>query len=259
MSTTLFKSLEMIQDPRAKRGIRHQLLPILKFIIWGFASGLVAVEHMVAYSQSPWKTMGKELGFDRPAPPDPTTIRRVIGGIDQVELQAVFQAWVRDLVKGADVAAVDGKSLRNVASETGLAQMTLNVFAHDVKMAMARYPIEEGKGEATTLNQALEGLFESYPGLAILTGDAAYAGRPLCEAIIICGKHYLFQVKKNQQRLRRQMEAWFKEKVAKHPPTYEEKKTWRIAADLGGKRDAHRTSALADPLPGFVPDCLCQA
>jgi len=80
MSLALFQALETIQDPRARRGIRHPLSPILRLVVGGFASGLIAVEHIVAYSKPIWKTLGKELGFNRPAPPDPTTMRRVIIG-----------------------------------------------------------------------------------------------------------------------------------------------------------------------------------
>lgn len=41
-------------------------------------------------------------------------------------------------------------------------------------------------------------LFESYPGLKLLTMDALYAERDLCEAIVSCGRDYLVRIKGNQ-------------------------------------------------------------
>ncbi|NGX46366.1 MAG: hypothetical protein K940chlam2_01556 [Chlamydiae bacterium] len=77
------------------------------------------------------------------------------------------------------VGSVDGKALRNVKGENGNPKMLLNVFAHDIKLALAEYAIQEKKGEATVLKEALAPPFDQYPGLKILVGDAAFAGKEL--------------------------------------------------------------------------------
>ena len=41
-------------------------------------------------------------------------------------------------------------------------------------------------------------LFESYPGLKLLTMDVLYAERDLCQAIVSCGRDYLVRIKGNQ-------------------------------------------------------------
>jgi len=63
------------------------------------------------------------------------------------------------------MASVDGKAMRNVKGENGLALMLVNVFAHDLKLAIAEYAIKAKEGEPTVLKEALAQLFKQYPGL----------------------------------------------------------------------------------------------
>ena len=63
----------------------------------------------------------------------------------------------------------------------------------------------------------LGALFERYPFLRILTGDALFAGNPLCSEIITHGRHYLFQIKDNQKDLREKMELVFARHLSREP------------------------------------------
>ena len=48
------------------------------------------------------------------------------------------------------------------------------------------------------LREQLGRLFEDYPGLRLLTMDALYAERDLCQAIVCQGRDYLVRIKGNQ-------------------------------------------------------------
>ena len=48
------------------------------------------------------------------------------------------------------------------------------------------------------LREQLGQLFERYPGLRLLTMDALYAERDLCQAIVSHGRDYLVRIKGNQ-------------------------------------------------------------
>jgi hypothetical protein len=52
--------------------------------------------------------------------------------------------------------------------------------------------------EPGCLKLHLESLFQKYPMLELLTGDAIFAQRPLREALQQHGRKYLFQLKGNQ-------------------------------------------------------------
>lgn len=215
----LFECLKTIPDPRMKRGIRHPFHSILQFVLLGFTCRLVAIEHMVAFFTPIWDQIRGPLGFIRLQPPDPTTIRRSLNGLKPEQLQQAFELWIQDLLKGQDfMASADGKALKNVKTDNGLAAMLVNVFVHDLKLALAEYPIHTKEGEPTVLREALGQLFDRYPGLKILIGDAAFAGRELNEAIITLGKDYIVQVKDNQPTLKKLIEEWFAAKIPNTTP-----------------------------------------
>ena len=152
----------------------------------GFTCRLVAIEHMVSFFKPIWSQLKGALGFNRPEPPDPTTtIRRMLNGLKPEQLQEAFEQWVSELIGHQTfMASVDGKAMRNVKGENGLALMLVNVFAHDLKLALAEYAIKTKEGEPTVLKEALVQLFKQYPGLKILVGDAAFAGRELNETYL---------------------------------------------------------------------------
>lgn len=89
------------------------------------------------------------------------------------------------------MASVDGKAMRNLKGENGLALMLVNVFAHDLKTALAEYAIRVKEGEATVLKEVSAQLFKRYTGLKILVGDAAFARRELNETIISLSRDYI--------------------------------------------------------------------
>lgn len=225
----LFECVNTITDPRKKRGVRHPFHSTLKLVLLGFTCRLVAIEHIVAFFDPIWDQIKEPLGFTHPRPPDPTTIRRMLAGLKPKQLQQAFEPWIQSLVEGEDfMASVDGKAMKRVKADNGLAAMLVNVFAHDMKLALAEYAIKVKEGEPTVLKEELRPLFDRYPGLKILTGDAAFAGRELNEAIIALGRDYIVQVKENQPRLKKYIEEWFETKIQQEVPAACEvkKKVW---------------------------------
>jgi len=62
--------------------------------------------------------------------------------------------------------------------------LMLNVFAHTLKLHLANWNVQGDKtNEPGCLKKHLKELFEMYPCLKLLTGDAVYAQRPLLEAL----------------------------------------------------------------------------
>lgn len=218
-SNTLFNLIEKIQDPRHKRGVRHPFHAILKLLIFGYICRLVWIEHIALYAKKYWNKLKEPLGFTRDYSPDATTIRRAIRGVNREELEAVFEEWVSELLGEKEfTGAVDGKALCNVMGKREEPAQLVNVFIHDLKIAIAQIPTEEKKGEATILRNSLKTLFDRYPGLQILTGDAAYAGRDMCRAVVDLGRNYLVQIKDNQPKIKEVLELHFNEECQSRPP-----------------------------------------
>ena len=138
----LFEALQGISDPRKKRGIRHNFHSILKLVILGFCCRLVCLERIEEFTSQCWSTIKEPLGFNRDAPPDATTIGRVLKKMDREELEEIFREWVSTKLSEKEIdASVDGKALRNVCDENGNPIYMVNVFAHDVQMVLAQAEI----------------------------------------------------------------------------------------------------------------------
>ena len=67
------------------------------------------------------------------------------------------------------------------------------------------------------MKKHLKELFEMYPCLKLLTGDALFAQRPLLEALQEYHCDYLFQVKENQPKILAKMKVFFKDAEHQEP------------------------------------------
>ena len=65
------------------------------------------------------------------------------------------------------------------------------------------------------LAKHLSELVSKYPGIRLLTGDAYFSGRSLCQAITECHKDYLLRVKGNQKDSEDTLACWFSEQLKK--------------------------------------------
>ena len=95
-------------------------------------------------------------------------------------------------------ASVDGKWAKQSEGANGNPLVMVNVLAHDLKLCLAQRPATEKRYEPGVLREQLGQLFEGYPGLRLLTMDALYAERDLCQAIVNHGRDYLARIKGNQ-------------------------------------------------------------
>lgn len=216
----LLEHVDRVRDFRDPRGVRHPISAMIKSVILGLLAGLTCIEHIAKYISEVWKDVADELGFRHWHPPDGDSYRRILKGVDSQVLTAVFEDWISELLqdKTFDVA-VDGKACRGVVAEgkpAGKGLQLLNVFAHDIQVVLSQWPLANKKGEPTVLKDNLSDLVAKYPGLRLLTMDAAFSGRNLCQAIMDLHKDYLIRIKGNQPDIKDALELWFDEKLKKH-------------------------------------------
>ena len=93
---------------------------------------------------------------------------------------------------------MDGKWAKQSEDSHGNPLVMVNVLAHDLKLCLAQWPASEKRYEPGVLREQLGQLLERYPGLRLLTMDALYAERDLCQAIVSHGRDYLARIKGNQ-------------------------------------------------------------
>jgi hypothetical protein len=121
---------------------------------------------------------------------------------------------------------VDGKTSKQGYDAQGDPIQMLNVFAQDIKACLGQWPLDGDKStEPEVLKAHLCELFEKYPALRLITGDALFAQRNLAELIVASGHDYLFQIKANQPDILDAVQTCFAQAEARKPDaeTHEKK------------------------------------
>jgi hypothetical protein len=139
--------------------------------------------------------------------------------IDSRLLGQAFEDWMSHCLQGQVLtASVDGKACRGVPGDRPTQPLSLlNVFAHDVQVVLAQWPLENKQGEATVLKARLSELRAKYPGLLLLTADAAFSGRSLAQALVDLHMNYLVRVKGNQPDVEEALAFWFERQLQRRP------------------------------------------
>ncbi len=201
--------LEQLIDPRHRRGVRYPFGSLLALVFLGLLTRHVEFAAMQRWAAAHWDLLRDPLGVNRDHPPCATTLSRAAALLSLEQFQQAFAAWIRAVSEDETIvaAAVDGKTSRNGHRESGDPVRMLNVFAQDVKACLGQWPLEGDKlTEPEVLKAHLADLFERYPALQLLTGDALYSQRNLAEIIVASGHDYLFQIKGNQPDILTAME-----------------------------------------------------
>lgn len=198
---SLVEALRTVADPRKRRGVRHPCPGIVALVFLGCLCRLSELAVLQRWAKRHWSLLARPLGFDRPKPPHATTLSRTLARCSQEHLETAFTNWLLQALLDLplDAAAVDGKTSKQAHDADGDPIHTLNVFVHDLKVCLGQWTVGEGKEtEPEVLKAHLQELFDRYPGLTLLTGDALFCQRPLAQLIVTAARHYLLAVKDNQ-------------------------------------------------------------
>lgn len=198
---SLVEALSGVADPRQRRGVRHPFSAILALTLLGLVCRLNDFAALRRWAARNWHLLRRPLGFRRGKPPHPTTLSRTLAKFSLEEFQAAFSQWLQAIVadQAALTVAVDGKTSKQGFDSQGDPIQMLHVFAQDLQACLGQWPLcGDKRTEPEVLKAHLSELFEKYPALRLITGDALYAQRNLAELILASDHDYLFQIKANQ-------------------------------------------------------------
>ena len=202
--STLLEAFAQIEDPRKPRRVRHPHASILALTFLGLLCRQTDMAGLQRWAGDHWRTLKTPLGFTRKKAPHATTIRRVIARFSLSQFRAAFAAWLAKLPQvAADLTvAVDGKTSKQGYDADGEPVHMLNVFAHDLNICLAQFPVVAGKPtEPQVLRAGLVELVEHDPSIRLFTGDALFTQRPLAGEILAADRDFLLAVKDNQPNL----------------------------------------------------------
>jgi hypothetical protein len=194
----LVAAFAAITDPRFARGKVHPLPGVLALVVLGLMAGCRSLSAISRFGQIHPEVQAP-LGLRRS--PSVATLHRLLRRVAVAEVRAALAAFTRQVVTARTghpdigVVAVDGKTVRGVGE--GEAQLhLLHVFAQTSVLGLDQVAVSCALDETGAAQDWMATVAESFPGLTILTGDALYAERDLCAAVVDGQRDYVLRLKK---------------------------------------------------------------
>ncbi|KHJ73622.1 ISAs1 family transposase [Rhodococcus sp. Chr-9] len=199
--TGILEVLDLVPDPRARRGVRHRLTVILAVALAAVCAGARSFTAVAEWVHDAPNDVRSRLGIEG-RPPSESTIRRTLGRLDAGVFDQVIGiwAWMRTrVVDGRRVIAVDGKTLRGAKDAAGHLTHLLAAMDHNSGVVLGQVEVGAKTNEIPLIVDLLAGLDLTD---VVVTADALHCQRVTAEYIASRGGHYVFTVKNNQRSLR---------------------------------------------------------
>ncbi len=204
---SLWECLGRVNDHRSAQGRRFSLQSLLGLAI---AAVLCGCQSLYAIAQ--WigevrkKGLLDQFGIDRRRGPCQATLHYVFTDLDVKSLEPALAAWVTGISEQREgrQIAIDGKTARGSASGEYEAVHLLTAYCDDLKGVLGQYVREAGGNEITAAHKLLNAV--DVRG-AVVSGDAMFCQRTLCEKTVSRGGDYIFPVKDNQPELKNEIET----------------------------------------------------
>jgi len=200
-AASLAEVLKLIPDPRARRGIRHQLPGIIAVAL---AAVMAGSRSFAAIGQWAGELTGEQLaglGLARSNAPDVSTFRKVLARVDADILDQLAGAfiWTRTRVEGGrQVIAIDGKAVRGARTATTAAPHLVSALDHATGTVVGQLATAAKSNEIPAVRTLLAGF--DLAGV-VVTVDAMHTQADTATVITSAGGDYVFTVKANQPGL----------------------------------------------------------
>jgi predicted transposase YbfD/YdcC len=201
-----------VPDPRRHASVTYALAAILTLAVAAILANHLSVLAIAEWGARQSPALLRTLGFPAGRTPCQSTLQRLFSKLDGHALAAALSAHFAPPViplpdrAGTQGVAVDGKAQRGRLpfQGGGCPVHALTAFCHEHGVVLAHEPIAPGheveKGEAElTVAPTLRARM-AWPG-RVLTGEALFCQRPLCQQVLDAGGNYLLLVKENQPTL----------------------------------------------------------
>ncbi len=199
--TSLLDAFGQVDDPRMPRGVRHPYVSLLALTFLGLLCRQTDMAGLQRWAKDHWRSLKGPLGFTHKRSPHATTISRGLANFSLEQFRDVFARWVLTQPRATEAVtvAVDGKTSKQGHDAQGEPIHMLNVFAHELNLCLAQFPVTGGKPtEPQALKAGLKELLAHYPFIRLFTADALFTQRPLARVLLKAERDFLFAVKENQ-------------------------------------------------------------
>jgi predicted transposase YbfD/YdcC len=215
LAPALGVALGKVTDPRKARGIRHQLVVLLTVTVCAVAAGARSFVAVAEWAADLPIALADTLGTGDRCPSE-STIRRAVQVIDADAFDSVMGRFVQQLCAAVAppgrrrVLAVDGKTVRGSRhtdpdGNAVAGRHLLAVIDQHTRVVLGQVDVEGKTNEITAFTPLLDTLASINLTGVVVTADALHTQREHVEDLHTRGAHWVFTVKGNQPRLRRQL------------------------------------------------------
>jgi hypothetical protein len=209
---SLLAYLAQIPDPRGRQGRRHVFTAMLATVVCATlqgARGYAAIAQWIHCQSVPfWHA----LGFLR-RPPKLGAFRKLLMKLPPEDLEHAVRQWVAACLGrtpdelSLSAVALDGKSLRGSLDGLERAVHLLSLLDQATGCVLSQTRVEATTNEAKAALELLETLVLRG---RVVTADAMFCQRDVCQRIRDRGGHYFVVVKDNQPELKASIAAEFR-------------------------------------------------
>jgi DDE_Tnp_1-associated len=197
MARTLWEALGSITDRRGRKGRQFELQGILAIAIAAMLAGANDLRAIFRWGRRLKPEALALFGIDRA--PCHATYHYVFQSLDGEALAKALGLFAAGGNGTPGHIAIDGKTLKGSRRLDAKALHVLSAFATGLSAVIGDMVVEPGQNEITA---ALAFLKDLPLDGAIITGDAIFCQREICQAIGDGKGDYLFVVKDNQPELK---------------------------------------------------------
>lgn len=210
---SLWEVLGEVPDHREASGRRFPLQSILAVTMAAMLSGRSSLAAVARWGRKLTRKGLESFGIDRKQAPCHATYHNVFKGLDIATLERVLSRWVCGSTEqhAPMHVAIDGKRLRGSQTLEGPGVHLLSAYCEALKGVVQELQVSAGGNE---IEAALRLLREVPLSGTVVTGDAIFTQKKICDSILKGGGDYLFTVKSNQPRLQEDIRALFTEPLS---------------------------------------------
>jgi hypothetical protein len=205
---SLVQVLAELPDPRDPRGRIHPLVPVLSLTLVAILGGCSTLAAISQFGRDRGAAFAHALGFRRGKTPAPSTLSELFRVLDVECLDRLIGRWLTSRqAAGWDVITLDGKTLRGSREGETPGVHLLAAYAPQAAAVIGQLRVETKTNEHKAALRLL-GILPPLGG-AVVTADAMFTHRDVCESVRNQGGEYLLPVKDNQATLLADLTATF--------------------------------------------------
>lgn len=264
-----------VPDPRRAMSTTDTLPAVLTLAVAAILANHLSVLAIAEWGARQTPEVLRALGLTAGRSPCQSTLHRLFRKLDGPALSRVLSAHFAPALRPLAIhpsapenpaepteqdrqgVAVDGKAHcgRLPFQDGGCPVHALTAFCHEHDLVLAHEPItprqgsEKGEAELTVAPALLARV--SWPG-RVLTGDALFCQRHLCQQILAAGGDYLLLVKENQRTLYDDIRLLFDPPADLAPPSLLDQREARTVEYGHGRRADTRCLVASTDLSAYL-------